>query len=227
VLPLPFIGRAFAPLGATRTLGVRLLQAPAAADIQVTVTSSDPNVATVLSPATIRAGESVAELHITTGSAGSATLTLEAPGLRFEFNVVVGSDPTPGSTPLIVAPVVGVTVIPNAALGQVIVSPAAPAAPTLGVRLFAAAATSEVQVTVTSSNPSIATIGGSTTLTMTAAAGQQVLEVPVVTAGAVGTTVLTFEFEGQRRELLIVVGDPPANQRPALTAPIVGVEVRQ
>jgi hypothetical protein len=37
--------------------------------------------------------------------------------------------------------------------------------------------------------------------------------------------LLTFEFEGERRELLVIVGDPPASEIPVLTAPVVGVEV--
>jgi hypothetical protein len=38
--------------------------------------------------------------------------------------------------------------------------------------------------------------------------------------------VVTFEFEGERVELLVVVGSPPAGQLPPIVAPVVGVQVQ-
>jgi len=203
-----------------------LLNAPAPADIAISVKSSDPDVATVTTPALIRAGDQVAELSIVTGSAGSATLRLEGSGIASEFTIVVGSDPSPGNTPIITAPGVGVVVIANPAMGRVMVSPAAPAAPTLGIRLLAAPQAADVQVTVTTSNAAIMTLGGSATANFTIPAGQQLLELSLITTGTEGAAALTFTFQDQKRELLVVVGNPPANQLPAITAPIVGVEVK-
>jgi len=226
VTPLPFIGRAFAPVVSSRSIAVRLLSAPAPADIAITVTSSNPTVAAVATPARIRAGDQVAELSIVTGTAGSATLRLEGAGVAFEFTIVVGSDPAAGNTPINAAPAVGVVVIANPAMARVTVSPASPASATLGVRLLSAPQAADLQVTVTTSNADIATLDGSTTKAFTIPAGQQVLEVPVATTGTEGSASLTFEFQGQRRELLVVVGNPPLNQLPAITAPIVGIEIR-
>src|SRR5205823_10523318 len=95
---LPTLGRVFAPLAASRTLGIRLFESPVASDTIVTVTSSDPNVVTVNGPVIVHAGEQIANLDLTTGAAGTATLTIDAAGVRRELTRVVGSGPTPGTT---------------------------------------------------------------------------------------------------------------------------------
>ena len=56
-------------------------------------------------------------------------------------------------------------------------------------------------------------------------AGAQVLNLQLSIVGTEGVSLLTFEFEGQRRELMVIVGNPPASGIPALTAPVVGVQV--
>ena len=58
-------------------------------------------------------------------------------------------------------------------------------------------------------------------------AGEQVLQVPVSISGAQGAALVTMEFNGERRELLIVVGNPSPLEIPAVTAPLVGVQVIQ
>jgi hypothetical protein len=226
VAALPFVGRAFALPGVTRTIGVRLLDSPAAVDIPLVVTSNSPGVATVASPVTLIAGNRIADLEITTGAAGTARLTIEGAGIRFEFNVEVGTSPAAANTPLIVAPPVGVTVIADPGLGRIIVSPPAAVAPTLAIRLLAAPSAGDVHVVVRSSNTAIATVGGGESVTLTIPAGQQVLDPSLATSGAEGAAILTFEFQGERRQMSVVVGDPPANQIPAVTAPIVGLQVQ-
>jgi hypothetical protein len=225
VLSLPTIGRAFAPLGAVRTLTLRLFNAPVTSDTPVVVTSSDASVVSVTNGAIVRTGEQVASLQIATGSGGTATLTIEAGGQRHEFTVVVGSDPTPRTTPPILAAPVGAVVLQNPSLGRVFGVPGTGSITTLGIPLLPVPLGVATSVAVTSSNPSVASLGGGATTTVTIAAGDQVLRVPVALAGSEGASVLTLEYNGQRRELLIIVGNPPAAQIPAVTAPVVGVRI--
>jgi hypothetical protein len=222
---LATVGRAFAPLGAVRTLGIRLFDAPVASDTPILVTTSDASVATVAPGTIVRAGEQTASLQITTGASGTVTLTIEAAGLRRAMTLVVGTEPTPGTTPPVVAAPAGVVVIPSPSIGRVIGAPGASTVTTLGIPLLASPAGAPVQVAITSGNPAVALLAGSATTTVTIDAGGQVLRLPLALSGAEGASLLTIEFNGQRRELLIVVGNPPASQIPAVTAPVVGVRV--
>ncbi|HXH06729.1 MAG TPA: carboxypeptidase regulatory-like domain-containing protein [Vicinamibacterales bacterium] len=219
--------RLFVPLGATRGVRVAVLGAPAAADTSVTVTSSDPGVATVSGTPVVRAGEQIVDLALSTGAAGRATLMLDLAGAKFTVEVVVGSDPTPATAPAIAAPVVGASVIAAPSLGRVIAPAGVATGPTLIVPLLAAPAAAPVPVTVSSSNTAVASVAGGASANVIIGAGQQAVELPLSIAGAEGSSVLVFEFAGERRELLVVVGSPPASQLPALVAPVVGVEVRQ
>ena len=221
---LPRAGEIFAPLGATPTISIRVLSAPAATDTPVTVTSSDPTVATLAAPAVVPAGQQVVELSLSTGAGGRATLTIEASGARFELRVVVGSDPTSNS-PVIGAPPVGISVI-AAPRPRPIIAPAnVGSTPAIVVPLLAAPAAAPVQVVVTSSDAGVAAVGAGASVTLTIGVGAQVVNLPLSIAGAEGVAVLTFEFDGQRRQLVVVVGNPPASRIPALTSPVVGVEV--
>ncbi|MGE5243271.1 MAG: Ig-like domain-containing protein [Betaproteobacteria bacterium] len=222
---LPSLGRLFAPLGASRTIGVRLFDSPAASDIIVTATTSDPNVANVVGPVVVHAGEQIANIELATGSGGTATLTIEAAGVRREMTLVVGGNPTPATTPPVVAAPAGVTVVPNPSIGSVFGQLGTPSAATLGIPLLGAPAAAVVSVTVTSSNPSIVAVGGGATTTITIGAGEQVLQLPIDISGTEGAALLTIESGGERRELLVVVGNPPASAIPAVTAPIVGVRI--
>jgi hypothetical protein len=225
IVPLPSAGEVFAPLGATRTISARVLSAPAAVDTPVSVTSSDPTVVALAAPAIVPAGLQVAELTLTTGAGGRATLIIEAAGARFEIRVVVGSSPT-SSSPTVGAPPVGISVVAAPSLGRIL-APAgvANAAPAIIVPLLAAPAAAPVQVVVTTSNPEVAAVGPDASVTLTIEAGAQVVNLPLSIVGTEGVALLTFEFEGERRELLVIVGDPPASVIPVLTAPVVGVEV--
>jgi hypothetical protein len=225
VAALPTIGRAFAPLGVVRTLAVRLFTSPVGTDTPVTVTTSDASVASVNPAVVVRAGEQNVSLEITTGSGGTATLTLEAAGVRREFTIVVGSDPTPSTTPVIVAAPVGVSVIPNPSMGRVFGQPGTTSVAALGIPLLNAPVGTPTVVTVTSSNTAVATLGDGATATGTVNAGEQVLQLQVVVSGTEGAALLTLEFDGQRRELIIIVGNPPASEIPAVTAPVVGIRI--
>jgi hypothetical protein len=109
VLPPPSLGQVVAPVSGEQTVTLRLLSSPATADTLVTVSSSNPAVATVEGSVLIPAGEQVAELTITTGVEGEAVLTLRSGTEVWELTVIVGTPP-PGSVPPILAPPVGVEV---------------------------------------------------------------------------------------------------------------------
>jgi len=223
---LPVLGRLFAPAAANRTFAISLLATPAATDTPVTVTTSDPTVVSVAGQSVVHAGDTVANLQITTGSAGSATLTIEVAGAVRTFTIVSGDTPAPNTTPPSVAPPVGVSVVPNPALGRVISQAGAPKVAALGITLFTSPAGQATSVSVTTNNPSVATInGGASSATLVVNAGEQVLQLPIELSGAQGAALLTFEFDGQRHELVIVVGNPPASEIPAVTAPVVGVQI--
>jgi hypothetical protein len=81
-------------------------------------------------------------------------------------------------------------------------------------------------VTVTSAAPSLVSFGSGSSTTATIAQGEQTIDLPLAIAGTRGTALLFFEFEGQRRELLVIVGEPSNGQLPLLSAPVVGVEIK-
>jgi hypothetical protein len=222
VIGLPFIGQAFAPLGASINLGLTLLAQPATQPVSVTVTSNNASVAQPTSSVVqIPVGSRVADIAVQTGSGGTATLTLEFDGIRREFTMVVGFGPTATSTPVIFALPVGLSIVPAPAIGRVIAPAGNAVQGVLGVQLLTAPRAAPVAVSVTSSNPLIATaVAGSI------AAGELVSPVTVATTGTAGVTVVTFEFAGERRELLVVVGSPSAGELPAVVAPVLGVEVQ-
>jgi hypothetical protein len=59
------------------------------------------------------------------------------------------------------------------------------------------------------------------------AAGRVVLAIELVTTGTTGAAVLRFELDGVVQEVLVIVGNPPASQIPAVTAPAVGLTIGQ
>jgi len=100
-----------------------------------------------------------------------------------------------------------------------------PSAATLGISLLDRPAAGSTTVTITSGNPDVVTVNGASTTTIDITAGDNVLQLPIFISGTEGAALLTLEFNGQRRELLIVVGNPPASAIPAVTAPIVGIRI--
>jgi hypothetical protein len=99
----------FAARTAQRTVSAPLLSADAPADTLLTVTSSDPNVASVSGPVIVPAGTRSVNVTVISGTDGVATLTFAAAGVTRQVVVVVGTPPA-SSVPNIVAPVVGVEV---------------------------------------------------------------------------------------------------------------------
>jgi hypothetical protein len=206
---------------------VRLLTTPALRDVPVTVVSTNSAVASVSGPVVVRAGEATVELNVRTGVAGAATLFLEAGGQRYALDVSVDGTRAPESAPLIAASPAGVSVIGGGGVGRVI-APAGPAsAPTIVVKLLAAPSTAPTVVTVKSLDPAVASVGTSGPTTIVIPAGQQAIDVPLSIPGREGATIVTFEFGGQKRELLVVVGTPPASETPTILAPPVGVDIKK
>src|SRR5206468_10104408 len=115
----PSAGQLIVPGSGQQTLTVPLLPTPATADTPVTVRSSDAAVATVLGAVVVRAGSQTATLTITTGTAGTALLTLQAGSQVRGLTVIVGPPPA-GSVPPIMAAPVEVTVLRPQSLGQLI-----------------------------------------------------------------------------------------------------------
>ena len=62
-------------------------------------------------------------------------------------------------------------------------------------------------------------------MTASIPAGSVSVPLDLLTTGTAGAALLRFEFDGLVRELLVIVGDLPASQLPAVTAPPVGVRV--
>jgi hypothetical protein len=207
-------------MGAARVLTLRLLETAAGVDTPVSVTSSNSAIVAVAAGAVVRAGQQIVDLQITTGTAGTVTLTIEAAGIRRELTIVVGLDPTPGGT--LQSPRRRLaSVVPNPSIGRVFGSPGAATAATLTLPLLDAPAASATIATVTSGNIAVVTVGGGATTTVAIGTGERVLHLPIAISGT-GAALLTIEVNGQRRELVVIVGNPPASQIPAVTAPIVG-----
>jgi hypothetical protein len=193
-----------------------VLDTPAGQDTPVTVTSTDPAVASVTAPVVIPAGAVAATIVITTGSTGTAELTLRAGTQVRELTVVVGAPPA--AVPPIVAPPVGVVVMPAPSVGQLIVP--GTGQQTLSVQLLAAPATQNTPVAVTSSDPAVATVLGSVLVP----AGSQ-SAIVTITTGAGGVAFLTFRAGAEVRELTVLVGTPSPGMVPPIVTQPVGVIV--
>ena len=194
----------------------------------VTVTSSDPSVATVTGPATIAAGSRMATITITTGAAGTAVLTLEVGSIRREFALLVGGTLPPSRTPLISAPPVGVSVVPAPlGVGRLSIPAGSAVNATVGVQVLTAPRATPTTVTVTSSNPVVVGFAAGSQVTTTIAAGGLVVPLDLASSGATGAAILRFEIDGAVKELLVVVGNPAPSEIPAVVAPVIGVRIDQ
>jgi len=219
--------RVSAPLGGQVTLGVVVLPVPASGTKTIAVSTTNASVVQVVNATvTIAGGSQVAVLDLITGSAGTATLTLTGDGITETITIDIGIAPAPNRTPPLAARSVGVSVVPSPSAGRVIAPAGAPSGGVLGVQLIRTARAADVIVNVTSSNPNVATVSGAASTSLVLQAGNLVVPVSLATSGLAGSTVLTFEFEGERVELLVVVGNPPAGQVPPIVAPVVGVQVQ-
>ena len=213
----PSAGRLTLSAAAQRTVALRLLTAPVAADTVVTVTSSDPGVAEVLGSVTIAAGEQVAPLTLVTGAAGEATLTLRIGSEVRQVTVFVGTPP-PGRVPAILAARVGVALLTPPSAGELILGVSDQQ--TVDIRLLTAAVGAQTPVVVTSSDPTIVTV----TEPVVVEAGDRVARLTLATGASEGEATLTLRAGSEVAELSVFVGPPPPGRLPVIVAPIVGVE---
>jgi hypothetical protein len=197
-------------------LTLQLVSSPVAANTPVTVTSSDPGIAAVLDPVTIATGARVANVRIVTGAQGTATLTFQAGGEGRQLTIVVGT-PEAGTEPPVIASPVGVVLSDERRLGTVFTG--AGGHPNLNVTALSAAATSATVVTVSSSNPNIASVQEPVVVP----AGSRIAAINIL-PGIDGVATLTLRAGNDVAQILVVVGPPPASLLPLITAPIVGVE---
>jgi hypothetical protein len=182
VIPsLSAAGRLYSAPGSQSQFGVTVLSSPAATATTVTVTSSDPSIASVSGPVTIPAGSKVATVTLVSGAAGTATLTFRAGNETRQVTIVVGP-PAPGTAPPIVANAVGFVVLPAPSAGKLITSPAAH--PSFALQLLSAAAGAATPVTVTTSDANIANVSGPVVIP----AGARVATVTLVTGVAGSAT---------------------------------------
>jgi hypothetical protein len=214
LLPPPTLGRVFTPVSAQSGFTLQLLSSPAAAATSVSVSSSNPAVAQVVGPVTIAAGSQSASVTIQTGVAGTATLSFVAGSEVRLLTVVVGA-PTDSIAGVSARPVEFVW-LPALSAGRVFTPLAGQT--TVNVRLLSAPAPSATTVSVTSSSAGVATTSGPVTV----AAGSQNAAVTLQT-GTQGTATITFLAAGERRELTVIVGTPPADLLPVVNANAVGV----
>lgn len=218
VMPPLSLGTLFTPVSASQTVGMMFLPEAAAAPLTVQVSSSNPAVASVPPDVAMNAGDRIVQLSITTGSAGEATITLRVGDLTREVTVMVGPPPT-DRVPAAVAQPVGVNALPLSAIAHV-VTPVG-GVPVVSVQLLTLPAAGDMLVTVTSSNPAVASVQGVPVVHL----GDRVATFSLTVGSESGVAVLTLEYAGQKRELVVVVGTPTTGQVPAVTAPVIGVRV--
>jgi hypothetical protein len=216
LLPPPSLGRAFVAATAQSTYALQLVSTPVAAATPVSVTSSNAAIAQVIGSVTIPAGSQTASVTIQTGTAGTATLTFVAGSEVRVLTVVVGA--AQGSIPGVSAQPVEFVWLPALSAGRVFTPVTGQM--TVNVQLLSAPAATTTTVTATSSDPNIATVSGPVTI----AAGSQTATVTLQT-GVQGTATITFTAAGESRQLTVIVGTPPANLLPVVSARPVGVVV--
>src|SRR5439155_910392 len=194
-----------------QTATVPLLPTPASVDTPVTVTSTDPAVATVLGTVVVRAGSQTATLTVTIGTAGTALLTLRAGTEVRGLTVIVGTPPA-GSVPPIIAPPVEVTALKPQSLAQVITPTSGQR--TVTVPLLPTPASVDTPVTVTCTDPAVANVVGEVLLPR-----RSYTPTLTVTIGTAGTALLTLQAGTEVRGLTVIVGTPPAGSVPPIIAP--------
>ncbi len=113
VVPARLLGQVVTPVNGQTSVAVPILGAPAIVATTVDVTSSNPAVASVNGTVTIAAGSRIANIVITTGVQGTATLTLRVGGEISQLTIVVGNAAAGIIAPTLAQPV-GVVVLPSA-----------------------------------------------------------------------------------------------------------------
>jgi hypothetical protein len=218
IVPFPSAGDVIVSPASTRTVTLRILTAPAAVDTELVITSSDPSIAQIPGPVVIPAGSTDATFEIETGTAGTASVTLVAGDDGRELRVISG-EPSPGDTPPVVAPPIGLTVMEAGNAGTLYIDPGV--ARTFDLPLLSFPSLGDLPVTALSLDPSVATVtpplqtiptgGSDATFTVTA------------TGDAGDETRIDLGVGVDRRTLRVVVGPP--NDPTTAIAPPVGFEI--
>jgi hypothetical protein len=219
IVPFPSAGDVIVPASSAGDVTLRILESPAAADLTLAITSSDPSIATILGPVVIPAGSTDASFTVQTGAAGTAVVTLVAGDAGRELRVVSGA-PSAANTPPIVAPPVGIVIVPFPSAGDVIVPTASTRQVTL--RILTAPAAADTELVVTSSDPAVASIPGPVVI----AAGSTDATFEVAT-GTAGTALVTLVAGDDGRELRVISGAPSAANTPPVVAPPIGLVVME
>jgi hypothetical protein len=218
VLPPLSLGTVFAPVSSAQTLGILFLPAASGSPTTVLLSSSDPAVAAVPASIVIPAGERVAQIPITGGVAGTATITLKAGDITRVLTVVVGT-PSAEQLPPGVAQPVGVFVLPPLALGTVFAGLSG--TQSVGLLVYPDGAPAARTLTLTSSDPAVASVPAS----LQVAAGQKVVQVPITGGGSAGEAKITLRDGTIVREFAVISGTPPADRIPPAAAQPVGTMV--
>jgi hypothetical protein len=202
----------------TRTISLRLLDAPAGSATPVVVTSSDSAVAQVVGSSEISEGAIEAELVIQSGVAGDAVLFVRVGDRVFEIRVRVGTPSTSRDGSVSALPVGLVLPDGTVSLGQLTIASAQTRELTL--RVLDEPASETIQFLVTSSAPGIALVLGVVEIP----AGSRDLTLQIATGDA-GDAVLTLRAGSEVRALNVRVGAPSAGRTSPIVAPPVGVDV--
>jgi hypothetical protein len=206
--------------GDARTLRIAFLPAPAAAETEVSVASSDPAVAAVPGSAVVPAGSRDVEVDVLAGVAGQALVTLRAGDVVRTVRVVVG-EPAPGTAPTVVAPPIAIVVQRDGTAGTLFLEPGA--SRTLTLDLLAFPSLGALPVLAQTRDAAVATISP---VTPTLPAGQRSLDVTVTAAaGGSAETVIDLFYGVEHRTLVVVVGIPRPERDPRTVAPPVGAQV--
>jgi len=168
--------------GQSIPLGVRLSTVAGAAGALLTLTSSNPGVVTVTPTVTVPAGESAPRpAPVLTGvSQGQATITISAPGF-----------------PTITIPVTvtfTMSFVPSSVTARLTDRQVRP------LLVLAAPVTSQLTVSLSSSNASVASVP----MNVTIPAGQQTVAVPISLTGS-GTAVITASVGGATATFTVTV----------------------
>ena len=219
LLPAISLGWLFLPQMETTAVPLVLLSDPAPAPITVTITTGDPGIARVDQEVVVPAGERTAIVPITMGSDSFTTLRFRAGSEVRELRLHVGT-PAGENGPLTLASPVGVRLLPAPAVG--ILFAGTTVQRTIVVPVLPEPAAADTAVAISSSHPNVASVLD----TVTIPAGAQSATFTVAT-GMQGVATLWLDAGGEKRQLVVVVGTPPASAMPLIVAPIVRVEVRQ
>ena len=198
---------------------LRVLSRPLAGStpLDVTVSSSNPGVATATATA-VGPGEQTTALTIDAFQNGITVLTIRAGDEVWTITIVVGSA-SPGQTPIVLSPSVGLAISAPPSAGQIVSSAGRTSSITIQILSAPHGGSTPLPVSVTSSDPTIATAvasavePGSQTTTLT------------ITTLKDGFVTFTVRAGSSIRSVGMFVGTPAPGSTPLLLAQPIGISV--